>query len=71
MLPYEQMGDDVIGPLNRTSRKNHPLVGLGRGFRVLPELLGHETVEHLLIVLKWIIHYTFAVDDQVKNRPEA
>ncbi|EXJ53870.1 hypothetical protein A1O7_09206 [Cladophialophora yegresii CBS 114405] len=71
MLPYEQMGDDVIGPLNLASRKNHPLVGLGRGFRVLPELLGHETVDHLLIVLKWIIQYTFAVDDHVKNRPEA
>jgi hypothetical protein len=71
MLPYEQMGDDVIGPLNLASRKNHPLVGLGRGFRVLPELLGHEIVEQLLIVLKWLIQYTFAVDDQVNNRPQA
>ncbi|KAJ9605320.1 hypothetical protein H2200_009977 [Cladophialophora chaetospira] len=71
MLPYAQMGADVIGPLNASSRRNHPLVGLGRGFRILPELLGHEPVEQLLMALKWIIQYTFAVDDQVKNRPEA
>ncbi|KIX98345.1 uncharacterized protein Z520_05646 [Fonsecaea multimorphosa CBS 102226] len=71
MLPYEKMHDDVIGPLNAASRKTHPLVGLGRGFRILPELLGHERVEKLLIVLKWIIQYTFAVDDHVKARPEA
>ncbi|EXJ76326.1 uncharacterized protein A1O5_00834 [Cladophialophora psammophila CBS 110553] len=71
MLSYEKMHDDVIGPLNAASRKTHPLVGLGRGFRVLPEILGHEMVEKLLIVLKWIIQYTFAVDDHVKERPEA
>lgn len=71
MLPYEQMNEDVIGPLNAASRKNHPLVGLGRGFRILPELLGHEMVEKVLIVLKWIIQYTFALDDHVKARPEA
>jgi hypothetical protein len=71
MLPYEQMGDDVVGPLNAASRKTHPLVGLGRGFRILPELLGHGLVEQLLVVLKWIIQYTFAVDDQVNKRPEA
>ena len=71
MLPYERMGDDVIGPLNAASRKTHPLVGLGRGFRVLPGVLGHEAVEQLLIVLKWLIQYTFAVDDKVNNRPEA
>ena len=71
MLPYAQMGLDVIGPLNSASRRNHPLVGLGRGFRILPELLGPELVEQLLLALKWIIQYTFAVDDHVKNRPEA
>ena len=71
MLPYAQMGADVIGPLNAASRRNHPLVGLGRGFRILPELLGHESVEQLLMALKWIIQYTFAVDDHVKSRPEA
>ena len=71
MLPYEKMHHDVVGPLNAASRKNHPLVGLGRGFRMLPELLGHELVESLLVSLKWIIQYTFAVDDHVKGRPEA
>lgn len=71
MLPYEKMHGDLISQLNAASRKNHPLVGLGRGFRVLPELLGQEAVEKLLIILKWVIQYTFAVDDHVKGRPEA
>ena len=71
MLPYEHLGDSVIGPLNAVSRKTHPLVGLGRGFRVLPEILGQEAVEKLLTVLKWTIQYTLAIDDQVNNRPEA
>ncbi|KIW80270.1 hypothetical protein Z517_06885 [Fonsecaea pedrosoi CBS 271.37] len=71
LLSYAMMYDDVIGSLNASSRKTHPLVGLGRGFRVLPEILGHEMSEKLLVVLKWIIQYTFAVDDRVKGRPEA
>jgi hypothetical protein len=71
MLPFEHMGESVIEPLNSVSRKSHPLVGLGRGFRVLPEVLGQESVEKLLMVLKWTIQYTFAIDDQVHNRPEA
>lgn len=71
MLPYVSMHDDVVGLLNAASRKNHPLVGLGKGFRVLPEMLGHDEVSKLLIVLRWMIQYTFAVDDQVEERPEA
>jgi hypothetical protein len=72
MLPYFPMHDDVVGRLNTASRKTHPLVGLGKGFRVLPEMLGHthDEVSKLLVVLRWIIQYTFAVDDYVQSRPE-
>lgn len=73
MLPYVMMHDDVVSLLNSASRKTHPLVGLGKGFRVLPEMLGHahEDVSKLLVVLKWMIQYTFAVDDHVQERPES
>ncbi|KIW10775.1 hypothetical protein PV08_10074 [Exophiala spinifera] len=73
MLPYVTIHDDIVSLLNSASRKTHPLVGLGRGFRVLPEILGHahEDVSKLLVVLKWIIQYTFAVDDHVHARPES
>ncbi|KAI1609879.1 hypothetical protein EDD36DRAFT_453605 [Exophiala viscosa] len=71
MVPYVPMHDDVVGYLNAASRKTHPLVGLGKGFRVLPEMLNHEEISKLLVVLKWMIQYTFAVDDHVENRPEA
>jgi len=73
MLPYVPMHDDVVGLLNTASRKTHPLVGLGKGFRVLPEMLGHahDEVSKLLVVLRWMIQYTFAVDDYVQSRPEA
>jgi len=71
MLPYVPMHDDVVGLLNAASRKTHPLVGLGKGFRVLPEMLGQDEVSQLLIVLRWMIQYTFAVDDHVEGRPEA
>lgn len=73
MLPYMAMHADVIGPLNAASRKTHPLVGLGRGFRILPDTLGADAdeVAQLLVVLRWIIQYTFAVDDSVQGRPEA
>lgn len=60
-----------MGPLTAASRKDHPLVGLGRGFRVLPEMLGQAEVSKLLIVLRWIIQYTFAIDDYEQRRPEA
>lgn len=65
------MHGDVIGPLTAASRKDHPLVGLGRGFRVLPEMLGQTEVSKLLVVLRWIIQYTFAIDDYVQKRHEA
>ncbi|KIX03592.1 uncharacterized protein Z518_07145 [Rhinocladiella mackenziei CBS 650.93] len=71
MFPYVPMHDDVIGPLNTASRRTHPLVGLGKGFRVLPGMLSHEEVSKLLAALRWIIQYTFAVDDHVEGRPEA
>ena len=71
MLPFVPMHGDVIGPLTAASRKTHPLVGLGKGFRVLPEMLSTESVSKLLIALRWIIQYTFAVDDHVAGRPEA
>lgn len=71
LLPFVPMHGDVIGPLRGASRKNHPLVGLGRGFRVLPEMLGHAEVSKLLAVLRWIIQYTFAIDDYEQKRPEA
>jgi hypothetical protein len=71
LLPFVAMHDDVIGPLTAASRKDHPLVGLGRGFRVLPEMLGHAEVAKLLVVLRWIIQYTFAIDDYEQKRPEA
>jgi len=71
MLPYVPMHDDVVGLLNAASRKSHPLVGLGKGFRVLPDMLGQDEVSELLIVLRWMIQYTFAVDDHVEGRPEA
>lgn len=34
-------------------------------------MLSYEEVSKLLIVVRWIIQYTFAVDDHVKDRPEA
>ncbi|KAL2392366.1 hypothetical protein ABEF93_002037 [Exophiala dermatitidis] len=71
MLPYVAMHEDVTSLLAVASRKNHPLVGLGRGFRILPEMLSHDEVSRLLVVLRWIIQYTFAVDDHVERRPEA
>jgi hypothetical protein len=71
MLPYAPMHADVAGLLNTSSRKTHPLVGLGRSFRVLPEMMSAEAVAGLLAVLRWIIQYTFAVDDHVERRPEA
>lgn len=71
LLPFVAMHDDVIGPLTAASRKDHPLVGLGRGFRVLPEMLGQAEVSKLLIVLRWLIQYTFAIDDYEQKRPEA
>lgn len=71
MLPYVSMHEDVIRLLNAASRGNHPLVGLGRGFRILPETLSHDEVSKLLAVLRRVIQYTFAVDDHVETRPEA
>jgi hypothetical protein len=71
MLEYWRLYGDVFEALNAASRKSHPLVGMGRGFRVLPDLLGAEAVEQLLTCLKWIIQYTFAVDDRVSGRAEA
>lgn len=68
--PFIAINTALIPSLRTTPPLDHPLHDLGQAFTLLPAFVDAIGFK-LLVVLRWVIQHTLAIDDYVHRRPNA